>query len=100
MFIRARFRRQLVKLIDLCSQKADTKTSNDDKQLIELKLASHIHALALRCLPNPEKNEVVLKSFVVYAIKAYKPNESSILSIFRQALTDGIKAKEVYARAV
>lgn len=27
---------------------ADAKISNDDKQLIELKLVNHIHAIALR----------------------------------------------------
>jgi hypothetical protein len=36
----------------------------------------------------------------VYAIKNHQPNESSILSMFKQALADGIKAKEVYALAV
>jgi hypothetical protein len=46
------------------------------------------------------KNESVLKAFALYAIKNYKQNESSILSIFKQALSDGIKSKEVYALAV
>ena len=96
---------------------ADMNSTNDDKQLAELKLVSLIHIIALRkfhfltnyplisncslgCLPNPDKNESVLKSFIVYAIKNHKQNESSILSIFKQALTDGIKSKEVYALAV
>ena len=57
------------------------------------------------CLPNPEKNESVLKSFVVYAIKAHKQSltnndESSILSMFKQALADGVTAKEAYSLAV
>lgn len=115
-----RFRRQLVKLIDFSLQMADLNTTNDDKQLIELKLVSLIHVIALRncqfdvystrkknfelihlgCLPNPDKNESVLKSFIVYAIKNHKQSDSSILSIFKQALTDGIKSKEVYALAV
>ncbi len=47
-FLNIRFRRQLVKLIDFCLQMADSNTSNDDKQLIELKLVSLIHMIALR----------------------------------------------------
>jgi hypothetical protein len=43
-----RFRRQLVKLIDFCLQMADANTANDEKQLIELKLVSLIHGIALR----------------------------------------------------
>ncbi|CAF2251412.1 unnamed protein product [Rotaria magnacalcarata] len=98
------FRRQLVKLIDFCLQMTDSNISNDDKQLIELKLVSHIHIIALRCLPNPDKNESVLKALAVYAIKNHKQSltvnkESSILSIFKQAISDGIKSKEVYALA-
>ncbi|CAF1072516.1 unnamed protein product [Rotaria sordida] len=98
------FRRQLVKLIDFCLQMADSNISNDEKQLIELKLVSLIHVIALRCLPNPDKNESVLKSLAVYAIKNHKQslinnNESSILSIFKQAISDGIKSKEAYALA-
>ena len=77
--------------------------TNDDKQLIELKLVNLIHAIALRtllsylkhsnkylrcspgCLPNPDKNESVLKAFAIYAIKNHKqtlstPTESSILT--------------------
>ncbi|CAF1026630.1 unnamed protein product [Adineta ricciae] len=98
------FRRQLVKLIDFSLQMADPKVSNDDKQLIELKLVSLIHVVAIRCLPNPEKNESVLKSFVVYAIKAHKQSltnndDSSILSMFKQALADGVTGKEAYSLA-
>ena len=57
------------------------------------------------CLPNPEKNESVLKAFAIYAIKNHKQsltnnNESSILSVFKQAISDGIKSKECYALAV
>lgn len=57
------------------------------------------------CLPNPDKNESVLKAFAIYAIKNHKQslgntNESSILSIFKQAISDGIKSKECYALAV
>ena len=100
-----RFRRQLDKLIDFCLQMADANTSNDEKQLIELKLVNLLHAIALRCLPNPDKNESVLKAFAIYAIKNHKQsltnsNESSILSIFKQAISDGIKSKECYALAV
>jgi hypothetical protein len=47
-FLNIRFRRQLVKLIDFCLQMADSNTSNDEKQLIELKLVSLIHMIALR----------------------------------------------------
>jgi PBP1b-binding outer membrane lipoprotein LpoB len=101
---------------------ADANISNDEKQVIELKLVSLIHVIALRksisshiilqninfllgCLPNPDKNESVLKAFAVYAIKNHKQSlsntkESSILSIFKQAISDGIKAKEAYALAV
>ncbi|CAF0795178.1 unnamed protein product [Adineta steineri] len=98
------FRRQLVKLIDFCLQMTDPNIPNDEKQLIELKLVSLIHVIALRCLPNPDKNESVLKSFAVYAIKNHKQslintNESSILLIFKQAISDGIKSKEAYALA-
>ncbi|CAF0813583.1 unnamed protein product [Rotaria sordida] len=97
-------RRQLDKLIDLCLQMADLNITNDEKQLIELKLVNLIHAIALRCLPNPDKNEFVLKAFAIYAIKNHKQslinnNESSILLIFRQAISDGIKSKECYALA-
>ncbi len=97
-----RFRRQLDKLIDFCLQMADANTSNDEKQLIELKLVNLLHAIALRCLPNPDKNESVLKAFAIYAIKNHKQslNESSILSTFKQAISDGIKSKECYALAV
>lgn len=118
-----RFRRQLVKLIDFCLQMADAKTSNDEKQVIELKLVSLIHMIAVRkfrrfcsfffskfvliegCLPNPEKNESVLKAFAVYAIKQHKQSpankiDQSILSIFKQAISDGIRSKEAYALAV
>ncbi len=42
------FRRQLDKLIDFSLQMADSNTTNDDKQLIEVKLVSLIHAIALR----------------------------------------------------
>jgi hypothetical protein len=57
------------------------------------------------CLPNPDKNECVLKAFAIYAIKNHKQSstnstESSILSIFKQAISDGIKSKECYALAV
>lgn len=120
LFSRIRFCRQLDKMIEFCLQMADPKTSNDDKQLIELKLVSLIHAIALRkfihrsfsinlcslgCLPNPEKNESVLKAFAIYAIKNHKQslsdsNQSSILNIFKQATSDGIKSKECYALAV
>ncbi|CAF1011370.1 unnamed protein product [Adineta ricciae] len=98
------FRRQLDKMIDFCLQMADLKKTNDEKQTIELKLVSLIHTIALRCLPNPEKNESVLKAFAIYAIKNHKQsltntNESSILSIFKQAIADGIKSKECYALA-
>ncbi|CAM4796233.1 unnamed protein product [Rotaria magnacalcarata] len=98
------FRRQLDKLIDLCLQMADLNVSNDEKQVIELKLVNLLHAIALRCLPQPEKNESVLKAFAIYAIKNHKQsvgnnNESSILSIFKQAISDGIKSKECYALA-
>ncbi|CAF3778931.1 unnamed protein product [Rotaria sp. Silwood1] len=98
------FRRQLVKLIDFCLQMTDLNISNDEKQLIELKLVSLIHVITLRCLPNPDKNESVLKALTVYAIKNHKQslinnNDSSILSIFKQAISDGIKSKEVYALA-
>jgi hypothetical protein len=101
---------------------ADSDTSNDDKQLIELKLVSLLHTIALReyyvydkkpsiksnfsgCLPNPEKNEFVLKSFIIYAIKNHKQSlvdntDSSILSVFKQAISDVIKSKESYALAV
>jgi hypothetical protein len=48
IFFHIRFRRQLVKLIDFCLQMADPNTSNDEKQLIELKLVSLLHAIALR----------------------------------------------------
>ncbi len=124
-FFNLRFRRQLDKLIDFCLQMADLNTSNDDKQLIELKLVNLIHAVAIRtffsitknkklfnelssalgCLPNPDKNESVLKAFAIYAIKNHKQSlvnntESSILSIFKQAISDGIKSKECYALAV
>jgi hypothetical protein len=57
------------------------------------------------CLPNPDKNESVLKAFAIYAIKNHKQSlennniESSILSIFKQAISDGIKSKECYALA-
>ncbi len=59
----------------------------------------------LGCLPNPEKNESVLKAFAIYAIKNHKQsladsNESSILTIFKHAISDGIKSKECYALAV
>ncbi|CAF1248008.1 unnamed protein product [Adineta steineri] len=98
------FRRQLDKLIDFCLQMADPNIGNDDKQLIELKLVSLIHAIAIRCLPNPDKNESVLKAFAIYAIKQHKQslvntNETSILSVFKQAISDGIKSKECYALA-
>lgn len=46
--ISIRFCRQLDKMIEFCSQMADPNTSNDDKQLIELKLVSLIHGIALR----------------------------------------------------
>ena len=111
------------KLIEFCLQMADPKASNDDKQLIELKLVNLIHLIALRkwihpqkcpkktssllsgCLPNPEKNESVLKAFAVYAIKNHKQSltdssQSSVLTIFKQATADGIKSKECYALAV
>jgi len=48
VFFNRRFRRQLDKLIDFCLQMADINTSNDEKQLIELKLVNLIHAIALR----------------------------------------------------
>ena len=48
--LKTRFRRQLVKLIDFSLQMADPKISNDDKQLIELKLVSLIHVIAIRKL--------------------------------------------------
>ncbi|CAF4370790.1 unnamed protein product, partial [Adineta steineri] len=41
------FRRQLVKLIDFCLQMTDPNIPNDEKQLIELKLVSLIHVIAL-----------------------------------------------------
>ena len=47
-FLNVRFRRQLVKLIDYCLQMTDSNISNDEKQLIELKIVSLIHAIALR----------------------------------------------------
>ena len=63
------------------------------------------HFFLSGCLPNPDKNESVLKAFAIYAIKNHKQsltnnNESSILSIFKQAISDGIKSKECYALAV
>ncbi|CAF2739868.1 unnamed protein product [Rotaria sp. Silwood2] len=98
------FRRQLDKLMDLCLQMADLNITNDEKQLIELKLVNLVHAIALRCLPNPDKNEFVLKAFAIYAIKNHKQsltnnNETSILLLFKQAISDGIKSKECYALA-
>ena len=45
-----RFCRQLDKMIEFCLQMADSNTSNDDKQMIELKLVNLIHAIALRKL--------------------------------------------------
>jgi len=98
------FRRQLVKLIDFSLQMADSKTTNDEKQMIELKLVSLIHVIATRSLPNPDKNESILKAFAIYAMKTHKQsltnkNDSSILLIFKQAISDGIKAKEAYALA-
>jgi len=35
-------------MIDFCLQMADSKTTNDNKQLIELKLVNLLHAIALR----------------------------------------------------
>ena len=118
----ARFRRQLIKLIDFCLQMADANIGTDEKQLIELKLVSLIHAIALRqllrsrsplvtlfarsgCLPNPDKNEPILKAFAIHAIKTHKQSlanktDTSILTIFKQAISDGIKSKEAYALAV
>lgn len=95
-----RFRRQLVKLIEICFQMIDKNLSNDEKQSNELKLTSLIHLIATRYLPNTENSQAILKAFTLYAMKTYQGNHSSILSIFKQALTDGIKAKEVYALAV
>lgn len=103
---------------------ANSSLSNDEKQVIELKLVNLIHAIALRqylilsltstfvelslwpgCLPNPDKNESVLKAFASYAIKQHKQTvsnkpDSSILLVFKQAISDGIKSKESYALAV
>lgn len=52
MFFSDRFRRQLVKLIDFSLQMADPKTTNDEKQMIELKLVSLIRVIATRKLIN------------------------------------------------
>lgn len=62
-------------------------------------------SFGLGCLPNPDKNESVLKALALYAIKNHKQSlinntESSILSIFKRAIADEIKAKEAYALAV
>lgn len=85
-----------MKLIEICFQ----SLSNNDKQSHESKLNSLIHLIATRYLPNTENSQVILKAFTAYAMKTYQGNQSSILAIFKQALTDGIKAKEVYALAV
>ncbi|CAF4807817.1 unnamed protein product, partial [Rotaria sp. Silwood2] len=47
IFFNIRFRRQLDKLMDLCLQMADLNITNDEKQLIELKLVNLVHAIAL-----------------------------------------------------
>ena len=64
-----------------------------------------IFSLFSGSLPNPDKNESILKSFAIYAMKTHKQslinkNDSSILSVFKQAISDGIKSKEAYALAV
>jgi hypothetical protein len=70
-----------------------------------LSKTKNILLFLLGCLPNPEKNESVLKAFAIYAIKNHKQSladstESSILTVFKQAISDGIKSKECYALAV
>lgn len=50
------FRRQLDKMIEFCLEMADSKTTNDDKQLIELKLVNILHAIALRSFVFERKN--------------------------------------------
>lgn len=84
---------------------ADSNLSNDEKQVIEVKLVSLIHSIALRYLPNPEKNESVLKALAIFAIKQQKQTagndgDSSILTVFQKAIADTIKSKESYALAV
>lgn len=59
----------------------------------------------LGSLPNPEKNEAILKSFAIYAMKTHQQalknrTDSSILLMFKQAISEGITAKEAYALAV
>lgn len=68
-------------------------------------ILSEKHSSSSGCLPNPDKNESVLKAFAIYAIKNHKQSlvdstQSSILNIFKQATSDGIKSKECYALAV
>ena len=89
-----------MKLIDFCFQLTDSNVSNDERKSLELKLASLIHLIANRYLPSSSNSQSILKAFISYAIKSHQDNHSSILSIFKQALTDGIKAKEVYTLAV
>ena len=65
----------------------------------------YIFVFFLGCLPNPDKNEFVLKAFAIYAIKNHKQsfiinNEISILSLFKQAISDEITSKECYSLAV
>lgn len=95
-----RFRRQLIKLIDFCFQLTNSNLSNDEKRQFDLKLVNLIHLIASRYLPNSNNSQSILKAFTNHAIKTHQENHSSILSIFKQALTDGIKAKEVYTFAV
>lgn len=43
-----RFRRQLIKIVELSSQMSEKTISNDEKQLTEIKLVNVIHGLAQR----------------------------------------------------
>ncbi|CAF0733790.1 unnamed protein product [Didymodactylos carnosus] len=97
-----RFRRHLLRLVELSLQMADPSMANDQKELTELKLVNLIRSISTRCLPNPEKNEVLLKAFVLHAIKTHRERSStasSILIPLKKALAENINSKEAYAYA-
>ncbi|CAF0892254.1 unnamed protein product [Didymodactylos carnosus] len=96
------FRRHLLRVVELGLQMADPSTSNDQKELTEIKLVNLIHSISTRSLPNPEKNEVLLKAFVVHAIKTHRERSSTTLSmlmLLKKALAENINSKEAYAYA-
>ncbi|CAF0891461.1 unnamed protein product, partial [Didymodactylos carnosus] len=94
------FHRHLLRLVELSLQMADPSTSNDQKELTELKLVNLICSISARCLPNPDKNEFLLKLFVLHAIKTHRERSSTALSILiplKQALFENINSKEAIA---